>query len=141
MGYTHYFQLHEEIDPMLWGTFTFHVKELINEAWDIATEGEINEEVLVLNGVGAESHETLFMSRTNTKWEFCKTNRKPYDELVTAILILARYMFPSISVSSDGTWEEWREGRELFTGVMFLEPAEGTVFGNQNHNYTIKELI
>ena len=128
MGYTHYFQLHNQPSEEGWTNFIKGVRQLLEQAWDIDTEGEINDEVVVLNGIGAESHETFFLSKTNNKWEFCKTARKPYDNVITSILILAKYLFPTMYLESDGNWEEWVEGRELFESVFHLAPAESTVF-------------
>lgn len=50
-------------------------------------------------------------------WTFCKTEQKPYDEVVTAILIAAavRAMdLPTGSVRSDGRWDNWAAGVALF---------------------------
>jgi hypothetical protein len=132
MGYSHYFQLHSEPTQTRWQTFTSGVNSII-KASEIDLESEVTDSRVALNGIGANSHETFYIQRGDITWNFCKTARKDYDEVVTAILILARYLFPNFSVSSDGTWEEWSRGRRLFTKAMYLEPAEGTVFGNQEH--------
>lgn len=142
MGYTHYFQIHKEIAPTRWSYFIKGANSILSHAWDFDLETELNSEVVVINGKGELGHETLFISRTNTRWEFVKTNRKPYDDVVTAILILARYVFDedSFSLSSDGSWSDWSLGRELFTEAMFLEPAEQTVFGNTKHVFPERTL-
>ena len=67
------------------------------------------------------SHETFTMYRKNVKesWEsdekkdytfrFCKTQRKPYNFAVMAVLILAKYHFKAdIHISSDGEYEIWK---------------------------------
>lgn len=52
-------------------------------------------------------------------FDFCKTNYKPYDAVVTAILIRAKYIYGScVSISSDGDWEGWQTGRELYKRVF-----------------------
>lgn len=54
-------------------------------------------------------HETFVLSRKGCE-EFCKTARKPYDIMVQAVLIIAKYYFESnISIGSDGDMEDWRE--------------------------------
>lgn len=54
---------------------------------------------------------------------FCKTAYKPYDAVVTAILLRAKYHYGElVSLRSDGTWNEWLAGRELYRQV-FSETA------------------
>jgi len=136
MGYSHYFQLHSVPTQTRWQTFTSGVSSIIKTS-DVPLESEITDNRIALNGTGKDSHETFYIQKGDITWNFCKTARKDYDEVVTAILILARYVFPDFSLSSDGTWGEWRIGRELFTKAMYLEPAEGTVFANQDHEYEL----
>lgn len=140
MGYTHYYQQHSKPTEQQWANFTHHVKELIEMSWDIELDIEITTDLIAINGVGDESHETFLMERGNTTWDFCKTARKPYDQVVTAVLILARYTFPDYSLSSDGDWEDWSIGRDIFTRVIHLEPAKETVFGNENHIHEVRSL-
>jgi len=57
-------------------------------------------------------------------FSFCKTAYKPYDAVVTAILIRAKHIYGScVSISSDGNWQDWQAGRELYERV-FSEVAE-----------------
>jgi hypothetical protein len=129
MGYTHYYQQGSIPSKALFDNFTSHVSELIQMAWDIELDVSISPDFLDINGVGEESHENFIIRREDLTWDFCKTARKPYDTVVTAVLILARYTFPDFHLSSDGSWLDWRDGRELFTSVIHLEPTEATVFG------------
>jgi hypothetical protein len=80
------------------------------------------------------SHETFHWAGipTQTEWrkgeetifDFCKTNYKPYDAVVTAILIRAKHIYGScVSVSSDGNWDEWAAGRMMYE-LVFGEKAE-----------------
>ena len=130
MGYTHYFQLDREVTQQEWDSFTKGVLQLRESAWEIAIDGTITPDYIDINGIGEESHENLVIKKDVVRWSFCKTARKEYDALVTAILILAHYTFPNFYLSSDGSWNEWREGRELFENTFHLVPAEGSVFGN-----------
>jgi hypothetical protein len=70
---------------------------------------------LVLNGVGENAHET-FVFPGYVGFNFCKTNAKPYDAVVTAALLVARDCFKAdeLSISSDGAWSDWEEGRALY---------------------------
>jgi hypothetical protein len=55
-------------------------------------------------------------------FNFCKTAGKPYDEVVTACLLVARDHFPEdiLSIDSDGSWSDgdWQEGTKLYTTVL-----------------------
>ena len=140
MGYSHYYQQHETISPESWAVLTRNITQIIEQAWDTALDVEMTDEYICINGVGEESHETFVLHRDSTRWEFCKTAQKEYDRVVTAILILLRYSHPSFSVSSDGSWLRWFDGRELFTHTFYLEPSEESVFGNDNHVHNVGSL-
>ena len=140
MGYSHYYQQHEPISVESWAVLTRNITQLIEQAWDTALEVETTSEYISINGVGEQAHEDFVIYRNDTRWECCKTARKEYDRVVTAILILMRYTYPSFSVSSDGSWGEWEHGRELFKDTFYLEPSEESVFGNANHVYPTRSL-
>jgi hypothetical protein len=80
------------------------------------------------------AHETFYWAGIPTQpkhregekdhFNFCKTAMKPYDAVVTAILIRAKVIYGScVSVKSDGDWQEWQAGRDLYETV-FGETAE-----------------
>ena len=80
------------------------------------------------------AHETLYWAGIPTlpEWrkgekncfDFCKTAMKPYDAVVTAILIRAKSIYGScVEISSDGGWGDWQAGRDLYQQV-FGEVAE-----------------
>ena len=140
MGYSHYYQQHETISPESWAVLTRNITQLIEQAWDIALDVEMTNEYISINGVGEQAHETFMLYRNDTRWSFCKTNQKEYDSVITAILILMRYTHPSFSVSSDGSWLRWFDGRELFSHTFYLEPSEESVFANDNHIFPAKSL-
>jgi hypothetical protein len=59
----------------------------------------------------------------NEIFDFCKTARRPYDAVVTAILIRAKLIYGDcVDVRSDGEWHEWQAGRELYEAT-FSEQA------------------
>lgn len=127
MGYTHYFTTTREIERETWNEFVSEFRRLLDTTavdiagWDGSGSPEITDEVIRFNGLDGEydlSHETFTLHRnpaTADGFNFCKTARKPYDEVVTAGLILAKIFFgDAISIGSDGSWYDWEEGRNLY---------------------------
>jgi hypothetical protein len=130
MGYTHYF-------PGLTAT-----AEVIEDALKIidassaticGPDGQglpiLNEaEGIRLNGFEAagEAYETFHLGGTDEPpypdmWTFCKTENRPYDVVVTAILIAAAVRAldsPAGSVRSDGLWDNWAAGVELYEAAV-----------------------
>jgi len=79
------------------------------------------------NGIGDNAHEPFvfpYVFPEHAPFNFCKTAWKPYDEVVTACLIVARDHFPPsvLEISSDGEWPDWRRGAILYSSV-FGRPA------------------
>jgi hypothetical protein len=86
--------------------------------------------LLAFNGIGAGAGEPfVFPGNANpgeifqalTATNVCETGKKPYDEVVTAALIVARQCFgPDIlEIASDGTWDrDWAPGRRLAEEVL-----------------------
>ena len=68
-----------------------------------------------LNGSAerGEDHDTLTilspqLGGSGHQSRFCKTERRPYDLAVTAILLRCRLLAPDeFRLASDGTWHEW----------------------------------
>ena len=59
-----------------------------------------------------------FVYRNGSKFNFCKTARKPYDLIVNAILIMAVELNPNVwTVLSDGFYPEWLEAQELLQKI------------------------
>lgn len=122
MGYTHYF-------PGLKATAEVIADaKLIIDASGVTICGPagnalpiMNEtEGILLNGFEAadEDYETFHLRGTEEPEhlglsEFCKTARRPYDVVVTAILISAA-VHADRQVRSDGQWSNWAAGVELF---------------------------
>ena len=136
MGYTHYWNIADEISRDNWYKFIedFH-KILPNFESTLETQGDqklqtINGMVF-LNGIGELSHETFCLERvTDTTgftqrdddgliFKFCKTAQKPYDIAVCSALIIAKKHFgKSIMISSDGDNEEWQESKALCQKIL-----------------------
>jgi hypothetical protein len=47
-------------------------------------------------------------------WDYVKTNEKPYDELVVAVLVSFKHHFPTAALSSDGGERDWARGIALY---------------------------
>ena len=122
MGYTHYWDQRREFSDTQW----MHVCTLAASA--IAASGvpldheykadrgplQIDGDQIVFNGVGDDGHEPFVLRKDKTGFEFCKTNRKPYDTVVVAALILANAIAPDVlHVTSDGDEADWKAGLAL----------------------------
>ena len=70
------------------------------------------------NGVGEMAHEP-FTFPDRIGFNFCKTQWKPYDRVVTACLLIARDHFSRdvLQISSDGEWGAWDSGARLYNQV------------------------
>ena len=77
-------------------------------------------DMLQFNGKGDNAHEALIISNRKEDLElgsfnFCKTARKPYDIVVTAVLIAFKaYFLAAVTINSDGYIEDWEPGLELY---------------------------
>lgn len=156
MGYTHYWKRPRNNygTAEMFGRLALDAKKIIAQAEldgirirDGFGEGEpnFNEAFFAINGDGTDSdlsHETFLWEGVPTvdEWrkdepetfDFCKTAYKPYDAVVTAILIRAKKIYGNcITVSSDGNWSRreqddygnWSKGRDLYERV-FGEEAD-----------------
>jgi len=130
-GYTHYYTWHETPDPAALKSCIREMRQIIDARTNILAGPDgtgavvISDANLVLNGIGDDAHEP-FVFPNKLGFNFCKTAVKPYDEVVTACLLVARDHFPSsvLSIDSDGSWSEgdWRAGAELYASVLGRHP-------------------
>lgn len=110
MGYTHYIRNRPAFTAAQWAAFVKDVRALLkkakvplaNGAGDEGTIPEISETHIAFNGVGEDSHETAFVNREATDFDFCKTAYKPYDEVVVEFYKLIRKHLPGTELTSDG---------------------------------------
>jgi hypothetical protein len=147
MGYTHYnYRPRKNAgSAYMYGKLALDAKAICEHAQSIGiklgdwsgengTSPQFTEGEFSFNGIDDMSHETFTWKAlpTQVEWrkdepeifDFCKTAMKPYDAVVTAILIRAKEIYGScVSISSDGNWSEWQDGRELYEAV-FGEIAE-----------------
>ncbi len=115
MGFTHYHPVSRSFTAPEWARITVEVKSILAAAkakgitvcgGDGKGKPIVNEDIISLNGdakVGHD-HETFYIPREHSDhYLFCKTARKPYDEVVVSILATVREIAPdAIEVSSDG---------------------------------------
>jgi len=145
MGYTHYW--HRKVDgsepiPFLARTIADMAEIIRRSPVPLAglrgkpgTEPETSERGVVFNGLGDLSYEPFefLIALENRPWEtdiepwtlrFCKTERKPYDAVVTACLLAAKHHLGEyIRIWSDGEWgADWRDGADLYE-LVFPERA------------------
>lgn len=113
MGYTNYYQTNEVHHAKVWTPFLVKVEKIFKAA---AAKGVLltgghngpapiaNAKHVWLNGSPDDdsSHETFVIEWKSGEWRFCKTNRKPYDAVVKAILIVAYEAGIVTEWSSDG---------------------------------------
>ena len=87
-----------------------------------------------LNGYGEDSHESFVWEKVCPEpqdwvkdggyFDFCKTNRKPYDVVVTALLLAVRESYgDAVRISSDGGFFDWKDGVRLFEEATGLVPT------------------
>jgi len=91
--------------------------------------------VIRFNGVESQAHETFLVERFSREFEFCKTNRKPYDLAVCSVLILVSLYAEGGEISSDGLGETYTdsEWKDAWNHVSTVIPAV-----NQNLEETFK---
>jgi hypothetical protein len=125
MGYTHYWTIEKQIDESDWEKFLNGAVQIVTTATDagIALDNDSAEKIVFINGVGEGAHETFAITATDTGFNFCKTAEKPYDTVVTAILILLKETLgENVKVTSDGDWNDWQGGQLLYETVFDKQP-------------------
>jgi hypothetical protein len=118
MGYTHYYRDKPAFTDAQWKLFCDDVADVYHKCRNIigGPSGEeddprprIGRNDISFNGIGDQSHETCYVPKAATDFEFCKTARKPYDIAVVEVYKLVRKYLPTTKLSSDG-------GDEVFGG-------------------------
>ena len=87
------------------------------------------------NGTGSLGHEGFVLRdyyKNNEGFNFCKTARKPYDEVVVACLVtLKHYLGDQVQVSTDGDAADWHAGLLLAQKIHKLKGLKnpiGTIY-------------
>ncbi len=121
MGYTHYSEQSRPFTKAEWAKVTREAKRIVKCAkadgvtlvdgmGDAGTKPEIGADIIVFNGEGSDSYETLVLEREGNGFNFCKTAERPYDKAVVSILAAARDAAPdAIEISSDGGPEAFED--------------------------------
>jgi hypothetical protein len=125
MGYTHYWELENGIEQADWNKFLEGARQIIETAVaaGIKLQDDSAGAAIFINGVSADAHEPFVITSEDTGFNFCKTAQKPYDTVVTAILIhLKKSLGSKVVVTSDGGWSSWQGGRLLFETVYDIQP-------------------
>jgi len=132
-GYTHYYTWKQPPDDTSLKACVADMNRLIEARKSILVSPDVPESTpgslklsatnVDFNGIGVNAHEPFVFPYTlssHDSFNFCKTAWKPYDEVVTACLIVARDHFsPSVlEISSDGEWPDWSRGAMLYTSVF-----------------------
>jgi len=133
MGYTHYWEQNSKCSDGQWQGFCDDVRTIIKASdvpvqrgYDDDREPKITDQQVVFNGVGDDGHETFWFERHGEGFAFCKTARKPYDEIVLACLVAAMNKGIIHDWSSDGGYKAIDDGRNLylkFTGGVSNVPT------------------
>src|ERR1051326_9035884 len=142
-GYTHYFTWKQPPDDAALKACVADMNRLIEARKSILVSPDLPESrpgFLALgatnvdfNGIGDDAHEPFvfpYVFPDHASFNFCKTAGKPYDEIVTSCLIVARDHFPPsvLEISSDGSWPDWSSGAKLYSSV-FGRPARNPLSG------------
>jgi len=133
MEYTHYWRQQRDFTDAEWDQIKKAFGAIHEKSGVLLTgpSGEPNDPIICddgrieFNGVEDENndhaHETFIVEKIKTSgFEFCKTACKPYDDVVTGLLLYIDHAAPgAMSISSDGNMSgvDWETGRNLFESV------------------------
>ena len=116
MGYTHYFPVAENAPeeevwagyrkalPILRDIAGRHREVLCLEYDAPYRPPEVSEACIYLNGRGDDGYEAFFFDPADRGYQFCKTEKRPYDLPVCEMLIVLHHYVPGLKVRSDGFW-------------------------------------
>ena len=125
MGYTHYWTIKQGIGQADWNKFLEGSRQIIGTATEAGflLQDDSAGAAVFINGEGANAHESFVITSEDVGYNFCKTAQKPYDTVVTALLILLkRSLGENVIVTSDGSWHEWESGCLLYETVYNIQP-------------------
>ncbi len=117
MGYTHYMSYKKIACNNTILKILNEIKELLekNDLMKLIRDDNLNiipifnKEIILFNGI-QENGGDIFLFDFNEKCEytFCKTNRKPYDIIVSIVLLSLANNISDFTFSSDGNLEDWK---------------------------------
>ena len=128
MGYTHYYNIQDPSQPLRGSEIAQDIQNIIlaseipigDGSDDRDSEPILEHDLVRLNGIGDEAHETLcyppdfewnreFHRPESEGFSFCKTARKPYDVVVCAALLAIKH-------HQGTTWRSPRTGNSTMSG-------------------------
>jgi len=141
MGYTHYFTQTRNLTQDEWDLLARETVSIIKKSgidivdWDgeVGSKYTVDNDEIIFNGSGEDSHETFALSRIGDGFSFCKTAGKDYDVVVTAVLSAVQAIAPgAYAIASDGDQSDWEAGIALADYVMDedVAMAMSTVFAD-----------
>jgi len=125
MGYTVYWTQNRAFTTQEWRDIRVACIQMFNRLKQVkGSNGTgrpiIDNSDILFNGDASkgEDHETFQLMKGGSGFNFCKTDRKPYDRYVKAVLVVANYYAPgALEVTCDGDDELdcWTEGVRIAT--------------------------
>ena len=138
MGYSHYWKIEEDMTVQEFK----HLQSIaakIAEASDAPVGLSINTHPLypsiTVEGMASDAHETFYLTPKAVKFEFCKTARKPYDEVVVGILDYADAL-GLLKFTSDGNPDDLAAGERL-ASVHYIAQDDEEYKANKAGDYVI----
>jgi len=118
MGFTRYWEF-SSLDEEKFKDFS-SICQLLVDSMNIPIEDVIiNERQVRFNGVDEDGHETFNFNLDKSVFNFCKTNAKPYDEVVCGCLYVAKLIFgDSIRVNQDCNPSDDEENINLVKSII-----------------------
>lgn len=115
MGYSHYWKIEKDMHMQEFKHLQTVAAKIV-EASDASVDLSINTSPLypsiTVEGMASDAHETFYLTPKAVEFEFCKTARKPYDEVVVGILDYADAL-GLLEFTSDGNFDDLAAGRKL----------------------------
>ena len=130
MGYTHYWEFSGNLPKEEFEMFVEDMKQIVKNGEIEFSRFSYSPNDLFLDGPEGKTSETFCVRRKaedcfspatkESIFQFCKTRRYPYDDLVCAGLIaLKNRMGSNIAISSDGRIpQEFKRGIKLYKDIL-----------------------
>ena len=131
MGYTHYWYQAQMLDKETFFKAAYDCRTVCGTLRIPLADADgmgypnFDAEYIALNGREPDVYEAFYIDRVfslnagdtpdelGRYFDFCKTERRPYDLAVQCCLIVLKHYFgDQFKVTSDGTAEDWAQARE-----------------------------
>jgi len=131
MGYTHYMSYKKVASDHTIYKVLDEIKVLLekNNLMELITSEDLNivpifnKELILFNGIKELGCEIFLFDFTEpTEFTFCKTHRKPYDIIVSLVLLSLSNNISEFTFSSDGTLEDWQVPISIYE--KYIRPYE-----------------